>query len=205
MYRVSGGSPCRQPPFAFASLDSCFFASRCPAFLALKASGSVPISWRTNGAHLLPSQAGIGRAVRWMPLRGSTDLPRFVEHFIDTQFKIGLAGRIRMETPVLYFYSPHETTVSVKVGFSKVMITEWYPHAGQVKPDPKRILDREALSGGTPAAASRGIPLRCLRTLARAFRATSIQRTRVLRSILPATIKESNTTPPGKLRPRRSS
>ncbi|MFZ3368602.1 MAG: hypothetical protein WA239_15930, partial [Candidatus Sulfotelmatobacter sp.] len=47
-----------------------------------------------------------GRAVRWMPLRGSTDLPRFVEHFIDTQFKIGLAGRIRMETPVLYFYSP---------------------------------------------------------------------------------------------------
>jgi len=86
-----------------------------------------------------------GRAVRWMPLHGSTDLPRFVEHFIGTQFKIGLAGRIRMETPVLYFYSPHETTVSVKVGFSKGVITEWYPHASQVEPDPKKILDREAL------------------------------------------------------------
>jgi hypothetical protein len=34
-----------------------------------------------------------------------------------------------METPVLYFYSPQDTTVSVHVSFAKGLITEWYPHA----------------------------------------------------------------------------
>jgi hypothetical protein len=74
-----------------------------------------------------------GQAVRWLPLRGSAEPPRFVEHFSDAQFKQGLAGTVRMETPVLYFYSPYETVVSVKVGFSKGVITEWYPHASQVE------------------------------------------------------------------------
>jgi hypothetical protein len=36
---------------------------------------------------------------------------------------------VRMETPVLYFYSDKETTVSVKVDFPKGRITEWYPQA----------------------------------------------------------------------------
>ena len=75
-----------------------------------------------------------GQAVEWLPLTGSTDLPSFVEHFRDGQFKCGLGGTVRMETPVLYFYSPRETTVSVKVSFSKGFITEWYPHASAVEP-----------------------------------------------------------------------
>jgi hypothetical protein len=76
-----------------------------------------------------------GRAVEWAPLTGSTDdLPRFVEHFSSANFKIGLRGTIRMETPVLYFYSPRDVTVSVKVAFSKGLITEWYPHAVRVQP-----------------------------------------------------------------------
>ena len=75
-----------------------------------------------------------GEAVEWLPLTGSTDLPAFVEHFRDGQFKCGLRGTVRMETPVLYFYSPRETTVSVKVAFSKGLITEWYPHASAVEP-----------------------------------------------------------------------
>ncbi len=37
-----------------------------------------------------------------------------------------------METPVLYFYPPRETTVSVRVSFAKGLITEWYPHAESV-------------------------------------------------------------------------
>ncbi len=76
-----------------------------------------------------------GRAVEWAPLTGSTDLPSFVEHIGAGNFKRGLRGTIRMETPVLYFYSPHDVTVSVKVGFSHGLITEWYPHAGRVKPE----------------------------------------------------------------------
>jgi hypothetical protein len=72
--------------------------------------------------------------MEWLPLTGSTDLPAFVEHFRDAQFKCGLGGTVRMETPVMYFYSPREATVSVKVSFAKGTITEWYPHASAVEP-----------------------------------------------------------------------
>src|SRR5260370_989227 len=65
-----------------------------------------------------------GRAVEWAPLTGSTDLPRFVEHLSDANFKIGLRGTIRMETPVLYFYSPRDVSVSAKVAFSRGLITK---------------------------------------------------------------------------------
>ena len=75
-----------------------------------------------------------GQAVEWFPLTGSTDLPSFVEHFRNAGFKLGLRGTVRMETPVLYFYSPREETVSVKVSFAKGVITEWYPHASRVEP-----------------------------------------------------------------------
>jgi hypothetical protein len=75
-----------------------------------------------------------GRAVEWLPLTGSSDLPPFVEHFSGATLKQGLLGTVRMETPVLYFYTNRETTVSVHVSFSKGLITEWYPHASQVYP-----------------------------------------------------------------------
>jgi len=41
-------------------------------------------------------------------------------------------ARVRMETPVVYFYSDREMTVSVKVGFPKGRVTEWYPRANNV-------------------------------------------------------------------------
>lgn len=77
---------------------------------------------------------GDGKAVEWSPLNGSTDLPNFVEHFRNARFKVGLRGTVRMETPVLYFYDSREETVSVKVAFSKGLITEWYPRASRVEP-----------------------------------------------------------------------
>jgi hypothetical protein len=86
-----------------------------------------------------------GTAMKWSTLNGSADLPSFVEHLNGTQFKAGLQGRIRMETPVLYFYSPHETSVSVKVKFSKGLMTEWYPGASQVVPDPGKFVPPDAL------------------------------------------------------------
>jgi len=75
-----------------------------------------------------------GRAVEWLPLTGSTDLPAFVEHFSGARLKAGLLGTVRMETPVLYFYTNRETTLSVHVSFAKGLITEWYPHASAVYP-----------------------------------------------------------------------
>lgn len=77
-----------------------------------------------------------GVALDWRPLNGSTDLPKFVHTISEggggTRHgvsKDNLTARIRMETPVLYFYSNVETDVSVKVDFPKGKITEWYPQA----------------------------------------------------------------------------
>jgi len=81
-----------------------------------------------------------GEAVEWSTLNGSADLPSFVGHINSAQFKAGLRGTVRMETPVLYFYSPHETSVSVKATFSKGLLTEWYPQASHVEPNPKNVL-----------------------------------------------------------------
>lgn len=75
-----------------------------------------------------------GQAMEWSPLTGSTDLPGFVEHFRTPQFKFGLRGTVRMETPVLYFYDSREESVSVNVSFARGLITEWYPHASRVEP-----------------------------------------------------------------------
>ena len=75
-----------------------------------------------------------GRAAEWLPLTGSADLPAFVEHLQNANFKGGLRGTVRMETPVLYFYTDRKTTVAVHVAFSQGLITEWYPHANRVEP-----------------------------------------------------------------------
>jgi hypothetical protein len=93
-------------------------------------SGLTAHEWGT-----LTSVAGLdGQAVEWLPLTGSTDLPGFVEQLQTGGYKLGLHGTVRMETPVLYFYSPIEQTVSVQVSFSQGVITEWYPHASRVEP-----------------------------------------------------------------------
>jgi len=75
-----------------------------------------------------------GHAVEWTPFAGSTDLPGFVEHLSVRTSNWGCAARFAMETPVLYFYSPRDVTVSVRVAFSRESITEWYPHADRVQP-----------------------------------------------------------------------
>lgn len=92
-----------------------------------------------------------GQAIDWLPLTGSTDLPSFVEHLREPAFKGGLRGTVRMETPVLYFYSPRETSVSVTVSFAKGLITEWYPHAvplAAFNPRTDFSLDQKRTVGG---------------------------------------------------------
>jgi hypothetical protein len=113
----------------FATLFLC----ACLAGNAQKANGDpglIAHEWGT-----FTSIAGeTGQAVEWLPLNSPSDLPGFVEHFRGTGFKVGLSGTIRMETPVLYFYSTHDTTVDVSVSFLHGLITEWYPHATHVEP-----------------------------------------------------------------------
>ncbi len=110
---------------SFAALPVLFRAQAPPSDPALTAH-----EWGT-----FTSIAGRdGRAAEWLPLTGSTDLPSFVEHFQTVDFKGGLRGTVRMETPVLYFYTSHPTTLSVHVSFAQGLITEWYPHANHVEP-----------------------------------------------------------------------
>ena len=76
-----------------------------------------------------------GQPVEWLPvdLVGKPEFPTFVEHFRGFPKSV-LRGTVRMETPVIYFYAPQETSVSVRVSFSKGFITEWYPHASRLQP-----------------------------------------------------------------------
>jgi hypothetical protein len=93
-------------------------------------SGLIAHEWGT-----FTSIAGeTGQAVEWLPLNSPGDLPNFVEHFRGTGFKVGMGGTIRIETPVLYFYSTHDTTVDVSVSFFHGLITEWYPRATHIEP-----------------------------------------------------------------------
>jgi hypothetical protein len=70
-----------------------------------------------------------GRAVPWLPLNGPTDLPCFVERAPEGISKGRLFATVRMETPVVYFYTPVETTVDLDVRFPQGLMTEYFPPA----------------------------------------------------------------------------
>jgi hypothetical protein len=74
-----------------------------------------------------------GRPQLWNPLSGPSELPSFVYRFsqpsrCSKSSRVTLA-LVRMETPVIYFYSDRDVRASVKVDFPKGCITEWYPMA----------------------------------------------------------------------------
>jgi len=70
-----------------------------------------------------------GAAVEWDALGCKNDLPGFVNDYGYRGFKWRLQGTVRMETPVLYFYSSRALDARVKVAFPQGVITEWYPKA----------------------------------------------------------------------------
>ncbi len=83
-----------------------------------------------------------GYPITWDALGGKDDLPKFVNNFGFRCFKWQLAGTVRMETPVLYFYSPRELTADVRVQFPHGALTEWYPSAETKIYESKSELDR---------------------------------------------------------------
>jgi hypothetical protein len=109
-----------------------------------------------------------GRAVEWAPLDGPQDLPCFVSELNPAQVKYELdwatltpasgsadvpvvswlstlRATVRMETPVVYFYSDRERTLSVRVDFPQGVITEWYPQAQA--PSVPRFIDFSTING----------------------------------------------------------
>ena len=90
-------------------------------------------------------QAADGTPLEWNPL-STTDLPAFVydrnkpgghpRRQLASPFLSKSTFRTlqRMETPVIYFYSPKERTVDVSVQFPQGLITEWFPQARDIGP-----------------------------------------------------------------------
>ena len=75
-----------------------------------------------------------GSPLLWTPLTAPSDLPCFVNRLPVRQFIKCGGNTVRMETPVLYFYSLKPASVSVQVDFPHGLITEWYPKAASVLP-----------------------------------------------------------------------
>ncbi len=70
-----------------------------------------------------------------------SDLPDYVldrgslsKGFLPIFSKSRLRGRVRMETPVTYFYSDRVRTVDVSVDFPEGLLTEFYPPVREVLP-----------------------------------------------------------------------
>ena len=90
-------------------------------------------------------QGADGAQLQWNPFL-TTDLPAFVYNravrngglkgaaLTDPFGKINMSGLIRMETPVIYFYSDRARTAEVRVSFPQGRVTEWYPQATHVGP-----------------------------------------------------------------------
>ena len=69
-----------------------------------------------------------GSAVEWVPQLGPSELPCFVDR-ASINAKGWLPATVRMETPVLYFYSAVDRTVDVRIRFRRGAVTEWFPKA----------------------------------------------------------------------------
>lgn len=95
-------------------------------FTSIQGSDGVPLYWQSRNVAPLPAfvydwkKPGLSPGWRqFAGMFGKQVAPMMVQ---------------RMETPVVYFYSPHEQTVDVEVEFPKGQMTEWYPRAAEVGP-----------------------------------------------------------------------
>ena len=110
---------------------ACLISASC---LLLRAAddGASQTPYTVHEWGIFTSIAGAnGLALEWHPFGGPSDVPCFVHRF-QVGFKANLSGKVRMETPVIYFYASHPMTASVNVTFPNGYITEWFPQANRV-------------------------------------------------------------------------
>ena len=117
--------------FSLVSLAAITLWVMPAARLHARSAGFVVHEWGTFTSVAGPD----GQAVNWYPLSEGSDLPCFVRMLTQTSPKVLVSGlpavraSVRMETPVIYFYAPHEMTAQVSVRFPMGLITEWFPDA----------------------------------------------------------------------------
>jgi hypothetical protein len=124
------------------------FTLGCAAVAAVAAMASVTRSVDAANPGLTVHEWGTftsiagpnGQAIGWRPVSGPQDLPCFVTELTPNAFRTikflaggdwlkSLSAKIRMETPVLYFYSDRDAAADVRVRFPQGLVTEWYPSA----------------------------------------------------------------------------
>jgi hypothetical protein len=94
--------------------------------------------------------AADGSAEEWDALGGENDLPGFVNNGGYRCTKWRLTGTVRMETPVIYFYSQRDVDARVTVKFPHGVITEWYPNAENSIYESKTLMDQMSRSMQSP-------------------------------------------------------
>lgn len=123
--------------FTSASLMAALIAAILLTSAATIVSQRAELTVHEWGTFTTVSRAD-GKAQIWRPLSGPSELPGFVYRSRQVQEEDQCSkcswALARMETPVLYFYSDREMNVSVKIGFPRGKITEWYPQSRAVNP-----------------------------------------------------------------------
>jgi hypothetical protein len=113
---------------ALAAAWCCVAATPAPAPRAPGSDTGAPVvhEWGTFSTF----SGSDGNNLKFEPY--DNDLPDFVHGYLPRHSKEGPAGgTISLETPVLYFYTPHALTASVEVDFPRGTMTEWYPAAAR--------------------------------------------------------------------------
>jgi len=132
----------------------CCFASPPPKDAPDPTPGLTVHEWGTFSTF----SGSDGENLKFYPY--DNDLPEFVHGYLLRNSKEGpTGGTISLETPVLYFYSEHALTASVKVQFPKGTLTEWYPHADRTESTLSwqgvKVLPREEMDFPRETAESR--------------------------------------------------
>jgi hypothetical protein len=97
-----------------------------------------------------------GKPLKFYP--NDRDLPGFVYNRFR-QTKGGLQDvYVSLETPVLYFYTDRDRTVSVRVDFPKGLMTDWYPQASRPPENQLRWDDLKVLAKDRPNHQGEGDP-----------------------------------------------
>lgn len=104
--------------YAFAQNDSIITVHEWGTFTSLTTSGGKQLSGLNRDEEALPS------FVYNLDMRIATDSQAKIIAPKNCALK---NVTVKMETPVLYFYSPKEMDVKVKVGFKGGLISQWYP------------------------------------------------------------------------------
>ena len=111
----------------------------CGSYSSEPEKGFVVHEWGT----FTSVQGADGIQMEWNPLEVA-ELPEFVydlnkpgpdsnrRKYQAFASKTAMFAKLRMETPVIYFYSETNLHVDLKVGFPQGIITEWYPQVAEI-------------------------------------------------------------------------